>query len=273
MGFWNRGEQSQRIVHHLISEEIDIGLEPEEVVEEEEVEITETTNGVLADEEEDTRENEVTEETTELQEPADSSEEVLTEEPEVEEDIDIWEVEEGVVDVQFEGVGDYYVVQDKAIKTVEDGILIDTDLGDATVGDNEDQYKAQELAEKVTPIIEQVTDRAVSETIRYQNEKTRLDVQEALHEEVAYRLGKYERRRKRRKFSNFLGVLIKAIIIIVVVSTIWSNVPLRNKIINTAQNLYEIVIGLINDEDVSSNEFFEELFEEEETESDTGESN
>lgn len=164
------------------------------------------------------------------------------------------------VDVAFEGVGDFYRYTEEKIKTVEDSYLIETTVNDMKVADNASEYEAKEFAEAVAPIIEEVTDKAIDESLKFHNEKTRMDVHEALNEEVAYRLGKYERKRKARKAKDIVSTVIKYILILLAIIIIWSNEPIRLKIIETATNLFDIVQGLINGEEVNSNKFFQDLF-------------
>lgn len=184
--------------------------------------------------------------------------------PVEEEDIekkDIWESDKPEeINVSFEGVGDYYLYTEDAKKTVEGGILIDTDIADLEIGNTEDEYKAKVFVDTVKPILEETADRAIGETIKFHNEKTRLDVEEALHEEFAYRMGKYERRRQMRKTKEIIYGILRVALILFVIAMVWSYEPLRDKVIQAIINLYDIVQGMINGEPVDSNKFFIDLF-------------
>lgn len=184
--------------------------------------------------------------------------------PVEEEDVekkDIWESDKPEeINVSFEGVGDYYLYTEDAKKTVEGGILIDTDIADLEIGNTEDEYKAKVFVDTVKPILEETADRAIGETIKFHNEKTRLDVEEALHEEFAYRMGKYERRRQMRKTKEIIYGILRVALILFVIAMVWSYEPLRDKVIQAIINLFDIVQGMINGEPVDSNKFFIDLF-------------
>lgn len=183
------------------------------------------------------------------------------EEEEKPEEKDIWESDKPEeVNVSFEGVGDYYLYTEDAKKTVEGGILIDTDIADLEIGNTEDEYKAKVFVDTVKPLIDETADRAIGETIKFHNEKTRLDVEEALHEEFAYRMGRYERRRQARKTKEIIWGIIRVALILFVIAMIWSYEPLRDKVIQAIINLFDIVQGMMNGEKVDSNKFFTDLF-------------
>lgn len=163
------------------------------------------------------------------------------------------------IDVAFEGVGDMYIRNENLIKTVDDCTEVDVIDEEWDITEAEDAYKMAEVAKSAKPAIEATAEIAVGEAIKFQHEKMKFDMQEALQDEVSYRLGKYEKKRRNRRIKNLLGVLVKVIIITAIVVVIWNNDAIRDKIILLVTDFVEIVKDLWSDGDASSNKFFQDL--------------
>lgn len=131
---------------------------------------------------------------------------------------------------------------------------------DLSAGNDEEAYRQEEFANKVNPILHETTKKAVSEAVKAQNDKVKLEISEVLQDEVSYRLGKYEKRRKRRDLKEKIGFCIKGVVIIVVFLIIFGNAQIRLRISLVAKDTGELISNLLQGKEASSNKLVEDLF-------------
>ncbi len=136
----------------------------------------------------------------------------------------------------------------------------DEDFTGVSVADAEEAYQQNEFNSKVAPIVQETTQRAVKEAVKYQQDKLKLEVAEVLESEVGYRLSKYEKRRRRREFKERISSICKGVVILIVVLVIMGNSQLRLRFALLVKNLGDLFIGLIQNEEVESNKLVEDLF-------------
>ena len=128
------------------------------------------------------------------------------------------------------------------------------------VGNEEEAYRQEEFSKKVQPILHETTKKAVSEAVKAQNEKMKLEVSEVLQDEVSYRLSKYEKRRRRRDLKEKIGFVIKGVVIFLVILFIFGNQQLRTRIALVARDAGDIIADLLQGKPTSSNKLVEDLF-------------
>ena len=160
------------------------------------------------------------------------------------------EIEE--VDESFDGV------LPADIEVSEDVSIVEENLGGVSLVNDENEYEKRQTEKKIAPIVKEVTNQAVSEAVKYQQDKLKVEVNEVLQSEVGYRLDKYEKRRLRRDVKDKLGVVFKWIIVIGIVAFIYGTPQLRTKFSILFRDFGDLVEGLINNEDVSSNKLVED---------------
>lgn len=131
---------------------------------------------------------------------------------------------------------------------------------DLSAGNEEEAYRQEEFANKVNPILHETTKKAVSEAVKAQNDKVKLEISEVLQDEVSYRLGKYEKRRKRRDLKEKIGFCIKGVVLIIVFLIIFGNAQIRLRISLVAKDAGEMISDLLRGKDTSSNKLVEDLF-------------
>lgn len=131
---------------------------------------------------------------------------------------------------------------------------------DLSAGNEEEAYRQEEFANKVNPILHETTKKAVSEAVKAQNDKVKLEISEVLQDEVSYRLGKYEKRRKRRDLKEKIGFCVKGVVIIVVFLIIFGNAQIRLRISLVAKDTGELISDLLQGKEASSNKLVEDLF-------------
>lgn len=131
---------------------------------------------------------------------------------------------------------------------------------DLSAGNEEEAYRQEEFANKVNPILHETTKKAVSEAVKAQNDRMKLEVSEVLQDEVSYRLGKYEKRRKRRDLKEKIGFCIKGVVLIIVFLIIFGNAQIRLRISLVAKDAGEMISDLLRGKDTSSNKLVEDLF-------------
>lgn len=131
---------------------------------------------------------------------------------------------------------------------------------DLSAGNEEEAYRQEEFANKVNPILHETTKKAVSEAVKAQNDKVKLEISEVLQDEVSYRLGKYEKRRKRRDLKEKIGFCIKGVVLIIVFLIIFGNAQIRLRISLVAKDAGEMISDLLQGKDTSSNKLVEDLF-------------
>ncbi len=131
---------------------------------------------------------------------------------------------------------------------------------DLSAGNEEEAYRQEEFANKVNPILHETTKKAVSEAVKAQNDKVKLEISEVLQDEVSYRLGKYEKRRKRRDLKEKIGFCIKGVVLIIVFLIIFGNAQIRLRISLVAKDAGEIISDLLQGKETSSNKLVEDLF-------------
>ena len=136
--------------------------------------------------------------------------------------------------------------------------IINEDLG-STALVHDEEYEKAELERKAQPLIREATKHAVSEAIKFENAKMNVEVRDVLQEEVSYRLDKYEKRRRRRKFKNTIKSLVSWGSFILIVLVVYQNVELRNAVGIIVLDVKDIVVSLLQGDDTSSNKLLEDL--------------
>ena len=131
---------------------------------------------------------------------------------------------------------------------------------DLSAGNEEEAYRQEEFANKVNPILHETTKKAVSEAVKAQNDRVKLEISEVLQDEVSSRLSKYERRRRRRDLKEKIGFCIKGVVLIIVFLIIFGNAQIRLRISLVAKDAGEMISDLLRGKDTSSNKLVEDLF-------------
>lgn len=131
---------------------------------------------------------------------------------------------------------------------------------DLSAGNEEEAYRQEEFANKVNPILHETTKKAVSEAVKAQNDRVKLEISEVLQDEVSSRLSKYERRRRRRDLKEKISWVIKAIIVVLVTLIIFGNKQIRMRISVVAKDAGELISDLLQGKEASSNKLVEDLF-------------
>ena len=131
---------------------------------------------------------------------------------------------------------------------------------DLSAGNEEEAYRQEEFANKVNPILHETTKKAVSEAVKAQNDRVKLEISEVLQDEVSSRLSKYERRRRRRDLKEKISWVIKAIIIVLVTLIIFGNKQIRMRISIVAKDAGELISDILQGKEASSNKLVEDLF-------------
>lgn len=112
------------------------------------------------------------------------------------------------------------------------------------------EYEQRQTEKKIVPV--------VKEAIKYHEDKLKAEVNEVLQEEVGYRLTRYEKRRRRRDVKDKIGVVIKWIVIVGIIAFIYGTPQLRTKFSILFRDLGDLITGLVNNEEVSSNQLVED---------------
>lgn len=112
------------------------------------------------------------------------------------------------------------------------------------------EYEQRQTEKKIVPV--------VKEAIKYHEDKLKAEVNEVLQDEVGYRLSRYEKRRRRRDVKDKIGVALKWVVVIGIISFIYSTPQLQLKFSVLFRDLGDLVIGLVNNKDVSSNQLIED---------------
>lgn len=141
-----------------------------------------------------------------------------------------------------------------------DGVLMEEqEPAEAVAVANEDfesleneavEYEQRQTEKKIVPV--------VKEAIKYHEDKLKAEVNEVLQEEVGYRLNRYEKRRRRRDVKDKIGVVIKWIVIVGIISFIYGTPQLRTKFAILFRDLGDLITGLVNNDEVSSNQLVED---------------
>lgn len=114
-----------------------------------------------------------------------------------------------------------------------------------------------EIQEAVKPMLEENTKKVLQE----QHDKFKLEVHEVLADEVSHRLGKYEKRRRHRAIREGIGVALKWLFVAAIIFVFVANDQLREEVVTIAGDVKEIVVGLLNDEEVSSNKLVSDILD------------
>lgn len=116
------------------------------------------------------------------------------------------------------------------------------------------EYEQRQTEKKVAPVVKE----AVSEAVKYQNDKLKAEVNEVLQSEVGYRLSKYEKRRRRRDVKDKLGIVIKWVVVIGIIAFIYGTPQLRIKFAILFRDFGDLIEGMLNNEEVLSNQLVED---------------
>ncbi|MDE7476671.1 MAG: hypothetical protein K2M91_01750 [Lachnospiraceae bacterium] len=147
---------------------------------------------------------------------------------------------------------------EEPVATEVASLIEDDNLGELSLEEANNDYEKHQTAEKIAPVVKEVTKQAVSEAVKYQQDKLKVEVSELLQEDVGYRLDKYEKRRRRRDIKDKLGVAVKWIVVIGIIAFIYGTPQLRLKFAILFRDFGELVEGLLNNEEVSSNKLVED---------------
>lgn len=112
------------------------------------------------------------------------------------------------------------------------------------------EYEQHQTEKKVAPV--------VKEAMKYQEDKLKAEVNEVLQGEVGYRLDKYEKRRRRRDIKDRLGIVIKWVVVIGIIAFIYGTPQLREKFSILFRDFGDLIEGMLNNEEVSSNQLVED---------------
>lgn len=112
------------------------------------------------------------------------------------------------------------------------------------------EYEQRQTEKKIAPV--------VKEAIKYHEDKLKAEVNEVLQEEVGYRLTRYEKRRRRRDIKDKLGVALKWVVVVGIIAFIYSTPQLRLKFSVLFRDLGDLITGLVNNDEVSSNQLVED---------------
>ena len=100
----------------------------------------------------------------------------------------------------------------------------------------------------------------MKKAVKLNNERIKLEVNEVLADEVGYRLDKYEKRRKFRQRKDFVTGVLKAVAVLIAVLFIFGNAQLRLRFWIIFKDIGDLVHGLVNNEEVTSNQLVEDMF-------------
>lgn len=141
-----------------------------------------------------------------------------------------------------------------------DGVLMEEqEPAEAVAVANEDfesleheavEYEQRQTEKKIAPV--------VKEAIKYHEDKLKAEVNEVLQEEVGYRLNRYEKRRRRRDIKDKLGVALKWVVVLGIIAFIYSTPQLRLKFSVLFRDLGDLITGLVNNDEVSSNKLIDD---------------
>lgn len=138
--------------------------------------------------------------------------------------------------------------------------ISEEDMGAFDVASAEGEYKAAELNKEAAPIIQTTVNTEVKKAVKLNNERLKLEVNEVLADEVGYRLDKYEKRRKFRQRKDFVTGVLKAVAVLIAVLFIFGNAQLRLRFQIIFKDIGDLVHGLVNNEEVTSNQLIEDMF-------------
>ena len=163
---------------------------------------------------------------------------------------------------EFLGVVDEEPIeQPKTSDSTEVMSIVEDDFGSESLARAEESYEATEFNNKVQPILEETTKKAVGEAVKYQQDKLKLEMQEVLQDEVSYRLSRYEKRRRWRDIKTKVGTAIKVLILLGVIGFVLGNAQLRLRIAIVARDVGDLCEAILSgDENVSSNQLVEDMF-------------
>ena len=138
--------------------------------------------------------------------------------------------------------------------------IAEEDMGTLDVASAEREYKAAEIHKEAEPLIQTTVNTEVKKAVKLNNERIKLEVNEVLADEVGYRLDKYEKRRKFRQRKDFVIGVLKAVAVLIVVLFIFGNAQLRLRFQIIFKDIGDLVHGLVNNEEVTSNQLVEDMF-------------
>lgn len=135
-------------------------------------------------------------------------------------------------------------------------VQINEDASGEDLRDAENAYRRRALIKEAAPII-----IAQAEQLKEaQKERIKVEVKEVLSEDVDRRLNKFEKRRRRVKFREHIGKLVKWGIIAAVALTVYAAPPLRNRAALIWQDAVEMAKDLAEGREVSSNKLLQDMF-------------
>ncbi len=138
--------------------------------------------------------------------------------------------------------------------------IAEEDMGTLDVASAEREYKAAEIHKEAEPLIQTTVNTEVKKAVKLNNERIKLEVNEVLADEVGYRLDKYEKRRKFRQRKDFVTGVLKAVAVLIAVLFIFGNAQLRLRFWIIFKDIGDLVHGLVNNEEVTSNQLVEDMF-------------
>lgn len=165
-------------------------------------------------------------------------------------DFTLREVEETEI---FQGVGSEECEDPEESNDSTELMVVDDKVSFGKIARDEESYRKNEFKSQLQPIVQETTKRAVTEAVKYQQDKLKLEVHEVLQDEVGYRLSKYEKRRRRRRLKENLSTAVKVFILLGVIGVILSNASIRSRVQIVTRNAWNYVESLIAGESTSSN--------------------
>jgi len=165
-------------------------------------------------------------------------------------DFTLREVEETEI---FQGVGSEECEDPEESNDSTELLVVDDKVSFGKIARDEESYRKNEIKSQLQPIVQETTKRAVTEAVKYQQDKLKLEVHEVLQDEVGYRLSKYEKRRRRRRLKENLSTAVKVFILLGVIGVILSNASIRSRVQIVTRNAWNYVESLIAGESTSSN--------------------
>ena len=165
-------------------------------------------------------------------------------------DFTLREVEETEI---FQGVGSEECEDPEESNDSTELLVVDDKVSFGKIARDEESYRKNEFKSQLQPIVQETTKRAVTEAVKYQQDKLKLEVHEVLQDEVGYRLSKYEKRRRRRRLKENLSTAVKVFILLGVIGVILSNASIRSRVQIVTRNAWNYVESLIAGESTSSN--------------------
>ena len=123
------------------------------------------------------------------------------------------------------------------------------------------QIQKDKIQQEVEGAISATTSEAINSAVQTQQAHIEKEINTVITEEVDVRLNTYKKKRKRRRRREFIGNAVRWLCIIGLGIAIFSHDPTREQLIIIGTDIKELVVGLVNDEEVSSNKLALDILE------------